>query len=57
MRIKIEDLPKGVDIKEIVIDFDLEIREQPRVETKVVTVEQSQEREPKPVPDEMNLSF
>lgn len=57
MRIKIEDLPKGVDIKEIVIDFDLEIREQPRVETKVVTVNQSQEREPKPVPDEMNLSF
>lgn len=57
MRIKIEDLPKGVDIKEIVIDFDLEIREQPRVETKVVTVDQSQEREPKPVPDEMNLSF
>lgn len=57
MRIKIEDLPKGVNIKEIVIDFDLEIREQPRVETKVVTVDQSQEREPKPVPDEMNLSF
>lgn len=57
MRIKIEDLPKGVDIKEIVIDFDLEIREQPRVETRVVTVDQSQEREPKPVPDEMNLSF
>lgn len=62
MRIKIEDLPKGVEIRGFVIDIDVNLVQNtvssPSV--KVIASESQPDiskREPKPIPDEMNQSF
>lgn len=63
MRIRIEDVPSGVDIREIIIDLDISANNVENAKP-VATVTAKTDidapietREPKPIPDEMNLSF
>lgn len=63
MRIKIEDLPKGVEIRGLVIDLDVNILENKVSNVRVVAnnimtnTADIEHREPKPIPEEMNQSF
>lgn len=63
MRIKIEDLPKGVEIRGLVIDLDVNILENKVSNVRVVANNimtdkvDVEHREPKPIPEEMNQSF